>query len=98
MENTNTVDTNTTKVGRDLNYAFLQAPKDNVNHPSHYAEGRNYEPINVIIDWGLDFALGNTIKYISRAGRKDPDKMIEDLEKARWYLDWEIKYQKGEIL
>lgn len=43
----------------------------NVNHPSHYAEGREYEPIDVILDWDLGFNLGNTVKYISRAGRKD---------------------------
>jgi hypothetical protein len=43
----------------------------NVNHPSHYAEGRKYEPIDVIEDWELGFNLGNTVKYISRAGRKD---------------------------
>lgn len=67
----------------------------NVNHPSHYAEGRKHEPIDVIMDWKLDFCLGNTIKYISRAGRKNKDTLIEDLEKARWYLDEEIKRLKS---
>lgn len=66
-----------------------------INHPSHYAKGRKYEPIEVIADWELDFALGNTVKYISRAGRKYADKTIEDLEKARWYLDWEIQHLKA---
>lgn len=60
-----------------------------VEHPSHYAEGRNYEPIDVINDWELNFNLGNTIKYISRAGRKD--NAVEDLKKAKYYLDYEIK-------
>ena len=62
---------------------------DVVNHPSHYAEGRKYEPIDVIEDWDLGFNLGNTVKYISRAGRKDD--IVQDLEKARWYLDREIR-------
>lgn len=53
-----------------------------VNHPAHYAEGRKYEPIAVIEDWNLNFSLGSAVKYISRAGRKDKDKVIEDLQKA----------------
>lgn len=61
----------------------------NIEHPSHYAEGRKYEPIDVINDWELNFNLGNTIKYISRAGRKD--NAVEDLKKAKFYLDYEIK-------
>lgn len=67
---------------------------NNVVHPSHYAEGRKYEPIDVIADWELNFCLGNTVKYISRAGRKDADKTIEDLEKAAWYLNYYIDYLK----
>lgn len=62
-----------------------------VNHPAHYGgESNPYEAINVIEAWGLDFCLGNSVKYISRAGKKDSAKQIEDLEKARWYLDREI--------
>ena len=63
---------------------------DVVNNPSHYCEGRKYEPIKVIKDWDLNFNLGNTVKYISRAGRKID--ALEDLKKARFYLDWEINY------
>lgn len=66
------------------------AEPSNINHPSHYADGRKYEPIDVIADWNLNFNLGNAVKYISRAGRKDSDKLIEDLKKARFYLDYEI--------
>ena len=62
---------------------------DPVNRPSHYTEGRKFETIEVIEDWGLGFCLGNTVKYISRAGRK-LDQILEDLKKARWYLDREI--------
>jgi hypothetical protein len=67
----------------------------NVNHPSHYAEGRKYEPIDVIEDWELGFNLGNTVKYISRAGRKDKNKEIEDLEKALFYLKRQIELLKN---
>lgn len=63
---------------------------DSVDHPSHYAEGRKYEPIVVIEAWGLGFNLGNALKYISRAGRKDPAKIEEDLRKAVWYIDREL--------
>lgn len=64
---------------------------DVINHPSHYVDGRKYEPIDVIHDWDLDFCLGNVLKYISRAGRKPGNEPIQDLMKARFYLDYEIK-------
>lgn len=57
---------------------------DPVSKPSHYCEGRKYEPIDVIEDWNLGFHLGNALKYISRAGRKQNE--VEDLEKAVWYI------------
>ena len=60
---------------------------DPVSKPSHYTEGRKYETIDVIEDWGLEFHLGNALKYISRAGRKDPQKTREDISKAIWYLE-----------
>lgn len=66
--------------------------KDNVNHPSHYGgEDNVYEAIKVIEDWNLNFRLGNSVKYIARAGKKDPSKTLEDLLKAKFYLDREIK-------
>jgi len=66
--------------------------KESVNHPSHYGgEDNTYEAIKVIEAWGLDFCLGNVVKYISRAGKKDPSKELEDLKKAVWYLDRRIK-------
>ena len=61
---------------------------DPVNRPRHYCEGRRHEPIDVIEDWGLDFHLGNAVKYISRAGHKGD--AVEDLEKAVWYIQREI--------
>lgn len=60
---------------------------DNVNHPAHYTRGK-FEVIDVIEDWELGFHLGNTVKYIARAGHKGDRR--EDLRKARWYLDREI--------
>ena len=62
---------------------------DPVNHPFHYTTG-GIEVITVIEAWTLGFHLGNVVKYIARAGRKDPGTTLEDLKKARWYLDREI--------
>ena len=63
--------------------------QESVNHPAHYGgESNPYEAIKVIEAWGLGFCLGNTVKYISRAGKKGD--ALEDLKKARWYLDREI--------
>lgn len=59
---------------------------DNVNHPSHYTNG-NIEIIDFIEDKNLPYHLGNAVKYISRAGKKDPEKTAEDLQKAVWYLN-----------
>jgi hypothetical protein len=60
---------------------------DIVARPSHYVEGCKIEPIEFIEDHKLPFHLGNAVKYISRAGKKDPSKTIEDLQKAKWYID-----------
>ncbi len=63
-----------------------------VNHPEHYGGKSNvYEAIKVIDAWDLDFCLGNTVKYISRAGKKNTDKELEDLKKALWYLQHKIE-------
>lgn len=67
---------------------------DSVSNPSHYTSGRKFEPHLVIEDWDLNFNLGNVVKYIARAGRKDD--ILEDLKKARQYLDFEIgRLEKG---
>ena len=63
-----------------------------VNHPDHYGgEGDPYEAIKVISAWDLGFCLGNAVKYISRAGKKDPAKEYEDIKKAIWYLQYYLK-------
>lgn len=72
----------------------IEPKEDMVHHPSHYKSGK-IECIDYIMDKDLDFALGNAIKYITRAGRKDKSKVIEDLEKAKQYIDFEIEHIKG---
>lgn len=62
---------------------------DPVNHPAHYTSGK-IEVIEAIEDWKLNYHLGQVIKYVARAGKKDPTKIIEDLQKAEWYLKREI--------
>lgn len=62
---------------------------ETVDHPAHYGGEQNpYEAIKVIEAWELGFCLGNAVKYIVRAGKKGD--ALEDLRKARWYLDREI--------
>ena len=61
---------------------------DTVNHPEHYTFSR-IEVIEVIETWKLGFHLGNVVKYVARARHKG--QPIEDLRKARWYLDREIQ-------
>ena len=63
---------------------------DNVNHPSHYTDGK-IEVIDFIEDKKLNYHRGNAIKYIARAGKKNPEKEIEDLMKAVWYLQREVQ-------
>ena len=59
---------------------------DNVNHPSHYTDG-NIEVIDFIEAKNLPYHLDNAVKYISRAGKKDPEKTAEDLQKSVWCLN-----------
>jgi len=68
-----------------------------VNHPSHYNSG-SIETIEIIKDqgWTQGFCLGNAIKYITRAGKKDPFTTIEDLEKAIWYINYYIETLRKE--
>ena len=71
-------------------YGFKEISKDEVdmvNHPQHYAHG--IEPIDYIESHNLNFNLGNVIKYVSRAPYKGTE--LEDLQKAKWYLEREIK-------
>lgn len=74
----------------------LKDKEDIIGHPNHYCEGRKYEPKDVIRDWELNFNLGNTVKYIARNGRKQGNSVLQDLKKARQYLDFEIAYLEGQ--
>ena len=73
-----------------MNTQNEQQKDDPVNHPSHYMDGK-IEVIDFIEDKGLNFHRGNAVKYIARAGKKDKNKEIEDLKKAVWYINREIK-------
>ena len=68
--------------------AELRSTFDNVHKPSHYTEGREFEPKDVIRDWGLNFNIGSAVKYLSRAGRKDD--IVQDLRKAQEFIQFEI--------
>jgi hypothetical protein len=74
---------------------LLDVSNDPVNHPSHYTKGK-IEVADFIADQKLNFDRGNAVKYVCRAGSKDPEKEIQDLEKAVWYINHEIKMLKGE--
>jgi len=64
--------------------------------PAHYTAGRQYETWDVIADWDLDFLLGNVVKYVSRAGRKNGDNSkLSDLIKAANYINKAIEKEKN---
>jgi hypothetical protein len=77
----------------DRNLGMHPALEDNINHPKHYT-GSKIEVIEFIEDKNLGFHLGNAVKYIARAGKKDPEKYEEDLEKAIWYIRRRIELKK----
>lgn len=81
-------------VGMGDDYTRPLKPTTDAVSPTHYRD-LDPEPITVIQAWKLSFCLGNVVKYIARAGRKDPAKHIEDLRKARQYLDFEIAALEG---
>ena len=66
----------------------------NVDHPKHYNAGK-YEVIDVIEDWKIGFHLGNVVKYIARAEHKAD--ALEDMKKARWYLNRAIELAESKV-
>ena len=80
----------------DLQKVADEVTCDNVNHPDHYNHSK-IEVIDFIEDQHLGFHLGNAVKYISRAGRKDPARTVEDLRKAAWYLNRQIERLEGSL-
>lgn len=75
------------------NFVGEKKTDDPVNHPSHYTDGK-IEVIDYIEDKQLGYHLGNAVKYISRAGKKNADKTVEDLQKAIWYINRKIQKLK----
>lgn len=76
----------------------LTLKNEAVDHPDHYGgEDNPYEAIKVIEAWDLGFHLGNAVKYISRAGKKDPAKEGEDIDKAIWYLQQYLIFQLAKL-
>ena len=69
---------------------------DTVNNPKHYTESK-VEVIDAIDAWGLNYHLGNCVKYVARAGKKDKTKELEDLRKAQWYLTRAINTLEGRV-
>lgn len=66
--------------------------KEMVDHPGHYNKG--IETIDYIESWSMDFSTGNVVKYVTRAKYKD--KPLEDLKKAKWYLERLIENAENE--
>lgn len=67
------------------NVCLAKRSNDIINWPKHYNTSK-IQPIDAIESWKLDFRLANAVKYLARAGKKDPAKLKEDLEKAIWYI------------
>ena len=89
----NTVQVHTKEEQSDTNKKPANS-HDPIYHPDYYCDG-GIETLDYIMAKKLDFLLGQVVKYISRAGKKNPAKEIEDLKKARFYLDWKINLLKG---
>ena len=91
-------------VNWDYYFNLAVTPTDNVNHPRHYSYLKELCGVEVIdITRHMDFDLGNVVKYVIRQGLKseegmsNKEKAIEDLKKARWYLDDKIKMLEEEL-
>jgi CO dehydrogenase/acetyl-CoA synthase alpha subunit len=69
--------------------------EDNINHPKHYNQYQGLEIIDLVEQ--MNFNRGNAVKYIARAGFKNPETEIEDLKKALWYIEREISRLEQEV-
>lgn len=79
---------------RLLNLELIEGtviPDRAVEHPAHYGGDTTYEVIKVIEAWGLGFVLGNVVKYVARAGKKPGNSELQDLKKARDYINKRIE-------
>lgn len=79
----------------ELGVSAYKPKQEKVSNPAHYGGKDNpYEAIKVIEAWDLGFNLGNVVKYVARAGKKEGNNIADDLEKAKWYLEREIEKVK----
>ena len=76
--------------GDEIIYQSAPVAHDAINHPKHYT-GHPSGIETIEIARHMNFNRGNAIKYLMRAGLKDPAKEVEDLKKAAWYIQDEIK-------
>jgi len=73
---------------------FIGEPMtDNINHPAHYTG--KIEMTDYIIEKNLNWCRANVVKYVTRAGIKDAATEVEDLKKAKWYIEREIIRLEG---
>ena len=79
--------------GEELDMPHVEL-NDSVNHPAHYNTYKGLEVIDLVEQ--MNFNRGNAVKYIARAGHKSPETTVEDLKKARWYIDREIARLEGD--
>lgn len=79
------------------NYLSVPKSKEMVDHPSHYQTSSGMEVIDVIEAFNLGFCLGNVVKYVLRCGKKTDDE-IQELKKAKWYLEREIANRENSRL
>lgn len=77
------------RIEETAHWVVLMGKKEMVDHPDHYNQG--IETIDYIESWNMDFATGNVIKYVTRAKYKE--NPLEDLKKAKWYLERLINQQ-----
>ena len=76
---------------REIQEGYITRGTSDIEHPDHYGGDTTYEAIKVIEAWELGFNLGNAVKYISRAGKKNKDKEVQDLLKAEFYIRRQIQ-------
>lgn len=69
---------------------YSEKKKEMVNHPAHYNMYKGLEIIDIVEK--LNFNLGNAVKYIARAGFKEEQTEIQDLEKGLWYVERQIAF------
>jgi hypothetical protein len=88
------------RLAKEYERLKVEQENDPVNHPNHYTQYKGFEVIDVAEqlvgpDGKSGFCLGNAFKYMARAGFKNPDKWVEDLEKVEFYIRREIDRVKG---